>query len=321
MTLSVLLRGPRIDLVRRGLLALGAGVCLPQRAPAKPPTLTTPLPNEPGSTAAPSLPFETREISVPDAPARLARALVVLPRVRKPGQTLPVLVLLHGLGETKHPRLGLRAWLEPYGLGRAWERLAEGRVQRESVAYLSDEELAAVSQPLIKAPFSGLCVVCPFLPNPYANGAAATALDRYAAWLGEGLLPALRSQVPEASAAPEHTGIAGVSLGGFAALEVYLRRPNLYRTVGSVQGAFSVAGARTYAKRLSESKADARVWVSTSTLDPYRNANQALAKELEKSGIPVSLSVRKGPHSQDWLREIGTLEMLLWHDRALRGQV
>jgi hypothetical protein len=33
-------------------------------------------------------------------------------------------------------------------------------------------------------------------------------------------------------------------------------------------------------------------------------------------GVKNSLEVTVGAHDQLWLREVGTLTMLLWHDRA-----
>ena len=41
------------------------------------------------------------------------------------------------------------------------------------------------------------------------------------------------------------------------------------------------------------------------------------AKALGELGVDSELVVIPGPHNQPWLREIGTLEMLLWHDRHL----
>jgi len=45
----------------------------------------------------------------------------------------------------------------------------------------------------------------------------------------------------------------------------------------------------------------------------------ALSRALHERGITHDLAVLPGPHDQPWLRETGTLEMLLWQDRALFG--
>jgi enterochelin esterase-like enzyme len=137
------------------------------------------------------------------------------------------------------------------------------------------------------------------------------------------MLPAVRERVSAASREPAHTGIAGVSLGGAVALEVFVRKPRLFATLGTVQGAYGVNLGALFARRIveAESVPGRAVYVSTSHGDPYRAANERLARELEQRGMPTRLSVRKGPHSQAWLIEIGSLELLLWHDRALRGEV
>jgi acetyl esterase/lipase len=53
----------------------------------------------------------------------------------------------------------------------------------------------------------------------------------------------------------------------------------------------------------------------TSEADPFRDQNVSLAQALKKKSIPVDLAILPGPHDQPWLREAGTIEMLLWHDR------
>lgn len=283
---------------RRSLLSFGLGSCVPA-----------------GFLGEPSL--EEREIAVPDSPHQLSRAVIALPTRRDRSAKLPLLVLLHGLGETVNPKLGLRAWLDAYGLGAAVAHLQEGHLSRDAkYEFLSDEERWAIGNSLHAQPFRGLCLVCPFLPNPYVGGNWQNALARYAAWLTEKLLPAVRAELAEV--VDERVGLAGVSLGGFSALEVYLQRPAAFHALGSIQGAFSKIYAQAAAKRVLASATRPAVYVGTSSQDPYRIANLDFARALEAGGCSVSLNQRKGPHSQSWLREIGTLDALLWSDRALR---
>jgi hypothetical protein len=263
--------------------------------------------------AQPADAFSEFSLEVPDAPARLTRATVLLPRERR--ADLSVLILLHGLGETTGPRLGLRAWVDRYGLGHAWNRLSRAPLVNEDARYLSEETLAELNASLKPEPFRGLCVVCPFLPNPYATPSWSYALDRYAHYVVERLLPALATRLPELTTRSSGRAIAGVSLGGYAALEVFSRRRESFGGVGTLQGAFSQKLADSLVARMSPQGAS--VYVATSTLDPYRAANQRLASELARRNALVSLSVRPGPHSQDWLREVGTLEALRWADRTL----
>ena len=56
----------------------------------------------------------------------------------------------------------------------------------------------------------------------------------------------------------------------------------------------------------------------TSTRDTWRASSEALAAAFKERGLPTTYRVVPGPHDQPWLREAGTLETLLWLDRAGR---
>ena len=259
---------------------------------------------------------------------RLARrALLLLPRRRRAEAKLPLLVLLHGLGETGSEKLGVRAWVDRYGLASSYERLVQPPVSRtlEHARYLSDGHLQSVNQALNEQPFSGMALVCPFTPNVYRMPSREQAIDRYADWLETRLLPAVRAEA-RVSSDRKCTAIDGCSLGGYLSLEVFLKKPRLFGALGAVQGAIGASAAPRYAERLAkavhgdEPMATA-IRLGTSTGDPYRKPNERLSRELSERGVENTLEVFPGPHDQPWLREIGTLGMLLWHDRefARRG--
>ena len=69
------------------------------------------------------------------------------------------------------------------------------------------------------------------------------------------------------------------------------------------------------AKKLSVMGTTLPRYFLTSSADPFLAGNQALAAALRKKGVACDLRVLPGPHDQPWLREAGTIEMLLWHDR------
>jgi len=249
------------------------------------------------------------------------RALVLAPTHVPAGTQLPVLVLLHGLGETGNERLGIHAWGDRYGLVRCYERLRRPPVQKlfPKQRWFSDEHLSRINAELEARPLRGLVLVCPVTPNPHKVGPAARTLDRYADWIEDTLLPAVRKKVSCLEGA-ENTGLDGCSLGGYVGMEVFLRKPKLFGTFGGVQSAFNVPAAHRYAKRIAEIVAEVgprAVHMETSSQDPFRKANQALVTKLTELGVPAKLSLIPGPHNQPWLREVGTLEMLHWHDRHL----
>jgi len=257
-----------------------------------------------------------RTIEVPGE--RLARRCQLLvPREGAGGGR--VLVLLHGLGETTSEALGIRAWADRYGLCEAHERLRRPPVKRilTDAVYLTDARLAELGTELERAPFRGLPVACPFMPNVYRAGPTGAVLDRYATWLVDRLLPELRRELGTTNV---KVGLDGVSLGGFAALEVFLRRPEAFASVGTLQGAFGSGAMDGYAARIERAFAlhgRRPLRIATSSWDKGRAANERLSELLSKRGISTTLSVSPGPHDQSFLREAGSLELLLWHDRAL----
>jgi len=88
------------------------------------------------------------------------------------------------------------------------------------------------------------------------------------------------------------------------------------RTFLHAFAALSAKGAPRNARRIADAIARSGACpfhVETSTGDPYKFANQELARELGALHVPCDLRVAPGPQDQPWL-----LEMLLWHDRKLR---
>ncbi len=269
----------------------------------------------------PSSDLRALDLRLPGDPRVARRALVLAPAHVPPGTRLPMLVLLHGLGETVDERLGIHAWGERYGLVRAYERLLRPPFERTLARqrYLTDEHRDAINRALSAAPFRGMVLVCPFTPNPWKLDGAHT-IGRYADWLVGTLLPAVRDRVPVIEGRGA-CGLDGCSLGGYVGIEVFLRKPESFGVLGVVQAAISKAGAAQYARRIADAVAKAGpcpVHVETSTGDPYRAACEELGRHLGIAGLPHDLKVIPGPHDQPWLREIGTPELLLWHDRALR---
>lgn len=268
--------------------------------------------------ATPHVPLlESRVLEIEGS--RLARRVRLLFPARAASlESLPLLILLHGLGETGNEQAGLNAWSERYGLMTAYERLCRLPIVRTlaKARYLTDEQLESLNAALQARPFSGMAILCPVTPNVHRQPSATLALDEYADWIASRVLPAVQS-TSGIQGRRDTTAIDGCSLGGFIALELYLRRPDLFGSVGMVQGAVGVGSAATYAERIrraAEAHGSASIRLGTSTADPYLKANRALASELSKRAVAHTLAIAPGPHDQPWLREVGTLTMLHWHD-------
>lgn len=257
--------------------------------------------------------FDVRDLSLEGTLSK--RATLLVPSQLAPGERVPLVVLLHGLGETNQERAGAYAWLDRYGLGTAYERLRRAPIARTSTrGEWTDARLAEVNASLAERPFRGFAVACPYMPQ-----LPAAQLDPYGKWLVETLLPRVRSEAPVFDDAA-HTIFGGCSLGGYASLEIFLRRPESFAAWAGVQTAIGEAGAPGYADRLDAAlkKVGPRaLYVGTSIGDPYLKANQILGESLAKRGIARELRVSPGPHDQPWLREIGTIELLRWCDLAV----
>jgi len=274
----------------------------------------------PGAPPAPQ-DLEIRDLQVPGDRALGRRFTLFIPRHLAPGTRVPLLVLLHGLGETGDERTGAYAWTERYGLGAAYDRLRRPPLARTSKRRdWTDARLAEVNAALAAEPLRGLAIACPYTPNVNKARSPSAALDGYARWIAEVVIPRARAEAPVFDDAARTT-LDGCSLGGFVGLEVFLRRPELFGAWGGVQSAFGAHRAPGYADRIARAIAAAGprdLHLLTSTGDPFHEANVKLAAALAHKGLPRTLRVLPGPHDQPWLREAGTAEMLLWHDRRSR---
>jgi predicted esterase len=266
------------------------------------------------------VPLDVRELELAGDPRLARRALVLAPsRSLNPrGERLPVVVLLHGLGETWDDKIGVRAWSERYGLASADARLRSPPLTLPTPSkYLSAGRMDAINAQLAKKPYRGAILVCPFTPNVHKVSPEPLALDRYAEWIAHTLLPAVRRTAPARDDAAS-TAIDGCSLGGYMALEIFLRKPELFGAVGCLQPAISERMAPLYAQLIRHAidRVGPRgVHVETSNWDPELKGHEALSRRLSMLAVPHDYDVLPGGHDQIFLRERGSLETLLWHDR------
>lgn len=285
---------------RRALLAFAATAAAgaARAAPAPPP----PVPIPAG--------LAVREVTLAGR-----RATVMLPSPL-PAGPLPYAVLLHGLGETGDPKAGAWAFIERYGLATAYARLARPPVVAESArGDFTPEALRDVNALLAARPLRPLAFVCPHMPNIQTTPEARA----YGEWIARELVPAARAEAP-LDPEPRRAILGGCSLGAFVALEAFLARPEAFGGFAGVQTAVFETSAPGYATRVAEvieRHGGRDVYLATSTLDHYRKSTDALARELSKNLVLYTYRLAPGPHDQPWLREVGTLEMVLWLDRRL----
>ena len=269
--------------------------------------------------------LESAELSLVDLalPGDLAfgRALLAVPRVLPERPEL--LVLLHGLGETTEQMMGARAFAERYGLLSAVARLTHPPLARTDAAhdYFGPGRLPELNARLQQQPYRAPVLVCPFTPNPYKPRGDAV-LARFTNFVTGQLKTEVEQRLGVTFPA-SRAMISGVSLGGYLAIEIFLKKPELFCALGSAQGAFGPQQAARYAAGVAAATqrvGPRRVEIVTSSFDPYRRPNELFHQKLQQREQASRLRVSPGPHDQRWLNESGVLEMLLCADDVFAEQ-
>jgi enterochelin esterase-like enzyme len=249
-------------------------------------------------------------------------AVVLLPERAKEAR-FPVLLAFHGRGEAlKGPDRGARGWVDDYALGRALDRLkAPPLTASDFESFVTSERLARLNESLKARPFRGLVVVCPYTPDVLGGERPFEKTPPLARFVTEMLLPKVAHETPALGASA--TGIDGVSLGGRAAFGVGLLAPRSFRAIAGLQAAFDLNDAEEIARRAKDAHAQNPALVFrllTSTDDYFREPDTAIVRSMQRLGLPAQLDVVVGPHDYAFNRGPGALEMLVYHDRVLRGE-
>jgi hypothetical protein len=251
-----------------------------------------------------------------------ARAVVVVPQSTGDAggsPRFPVLVALHGRGEAvKTPAEGAMGWPRDYALVRAIDRLRTPPLRVSDYEGLVEPtRLADTNASLSAHPYAGLVVVCPWLPD--VHPAATGDISEYTRFLLETLLPRVRAETPALSG-PESTGIDGVSLGGAEALRIGLAHPEVFGAVGGIQPAVSdlPSGDWTAMAAAARSRRPGlKLHLLTSHDDYFHDSVVGVSRAWAAAGISHDFADAVRPHDYVFNRGPGSIELLLWHDRAL----
>ncbi len=238
---------------------------------------------------------------------------VLLPSSRPAREgSVSVIVALHGRGEAlRGPARGARGWLDDYALRAAFVAMRRGRLDASDFgAMASERQIGAANRLLRRHPFDHVAVVMPYTPDLIEEAPGSEALVRYGRWLAEELLPALRRALPELTADASRTGIDGVSLGGMVALDVGLRHPESFGSVGGIQPA--VRG-RTEAYAALATDRTRCLRLASSSRDPFLRATRALSRAWLERGRRHTLVEYEGPHGYAFNRGPGSVEFLRFH--------
>ena len=249
------------------------------------------------------------------------KALVLTPRWGEPGERYPLLIALHGRGESNRGLdVGARGWTRDYYLDRALARLRHPPLSSNDLfGVASEADLARLNESVRTKPFRGLVVVCPYTPDVLSTP-ALDAAEPFAEFLIKNLLPRIRKDFPVETTA-KATGIDGVSLGGRVAMLAGFSRIESFGAIGTLQAAVRTGEADAFAALASRAlkKSPLPMRILTSDRDPFRPTLEALAKGINAAGAKAEYACVTGPHDYVFNQGPGSYEMLLWHDRMLRG--
>jgi pimeloyl-ACP methyl ester carboxylesterase len=245
------------------------------------------------------------------------RALLFAP---KGAAGRPLLVALHGRGESgRGLEVGARGWRDDYELESVEKRLYAPPLSSADLRGFDDHErLARVNASLASAPYEGLCIATPYTPDLRDRSPEGAA--GFGRFVTDRLLPRARAELAGAWDG-ERVGLDGVSMGGRLALLVGLARPDVFGAVGALQPALREAEAPAIAAmaRAAIARRPLRLRLASSDADPFLPAVRALSDALRAAAVAHDLAVWPGPHDYAWNRGPGSVELLVWHERALRG--
>lgn len=249
-------------------------------------------------------------------------AVVVVPE-RRGDERFPVLFTFHGMGEArKGPERGARGWIDDYGLYKALERLRHPPLTAADLEGFADEaRLAKLNAALAQDPYRGLVIVNSYTPDMLRGDEPFSKVPPLAQFVVDQLLPRATRETP-AIGTPQTTGIDGISLGGRAALAIGLRHPAAFAAVGGLQPAFDVDDAGAVAIRAARARQNnpaLSLRLLTSNGDYFLASTKAISLALTQAGVPHTLVIVPGPHDYPFNRGPAVYEMLLHHDRVLRG--
>jgi enterochelin esterase family protein len=245
-----------------------------------------------------ALQYESRALGVP------RRALVYTPPGYEAGrETYPVLVLMHGIGDTEVD------WVHTGRANQILDNLiAEGTVRPMVVVM----PLGHARQSVGIGPVPNGRAGEPLRGDPFAHA----AIERD---LLDDLLPAVERRFRVARDA-DRRAIAGLSLGGTQGLRIGLRHLDRFGWIATLSAALVDADpAVVHAGVLADTAATHRrlrlLYVTVGRDDPLLAANQRFADALRRAGVRHTFRIEEGRHEwRLWRRNLRDVLPLLFRD-------
>ena len=229
----------------------------------------------------------------------------------------PLVIAFGGAGEcARSPRDGALAWLYYYKTDEAIRALANNRLTPDDFRRLiTPPHLNDFNRRLKDRPYRGIILACP--SSPLLSPQVGLEYPEYEEYIMDELIPALKSRY---RVADDRVGIDGVSMGGARAMYYGFKYPEVFSSIGSVQGAFGpyFDVYRHFVERHSETLKKRSIQLVTSDRDPMAPSVERMHQLLVGNSIPHLYLKLTGPHDYIFNQGPGALELLVFHDHALR---
>lgn len=230
----------------------------------------------------------------------------------------PLVIAFGGAGEcAKPPRSGALAWLHYYKTDETVSALEANRLGKAAFRGLArNDEIATFNARLNKHPYRGIILACPY--SPLLSAMHDLESQDYEHYIVRELIPALTARYRVEKG---RVGVDGVSMGGARSLYFGLKYPNVFTTIGSIQGAFGPF--LDLYERLIKSNSDIlkkrSIQLVTSDGDYLHRSVEKMHGLLLKHGLPHLYYVLTGPHDYIFNQGPGSVALLVFHNEALNG--
>ena len=292
-------------------------------AQRKPTHIARRSPSEPGPPASftekldgYAVPTEYLFVKSRHFPGAVVSVALPLSYQEQSGRTYPLVIAFGGAGEcARAPRQGSLAWVDYYKTDEAVKALASNHlVSKDFRGLATSAELSSFNRRLKSHSYRGMILVCPYSP-PLA-AAIGLEMPEYERFIVDDLVPQLKKRY---RITPGAIGVDGVSMGGARSIYYGFKYPDIFRSIGAVQGAFGPYFP-IYRDLIRENRdllKERSIQLVTSDKDFCARSVERMHRLLVKERIPHSLLRLTGPHDYIFNQGPGALALLMFHNEAL----
>ncbi|MFH1113369.1 MAG: alpha/beta hydrolase-fold protein [Pseudomonadota bacterium] len=248
-------------------------------------------------------------------------AVVTLPKdySREPHKTYPMVIAFGGAGEcARPPRDGAMAWMHYYKTDEAVEALADNELREGDFRNLVvPAHLDEFNQRLQRNPYQGIILVCP--SSPPLSFVEGGETSHYESYIMHDLIPSLKKHY---RVAPGRLGIDGVSMGGSRSMYYGFKYPDVFSSIGAVQGAVGpyLNLFENLIDRNKDTLKKCSIQLVTSDGDYLAGSVKKMHRLLLTKKIPHTYYMLTGPHDYIFNQGPGALALLVFHNDALNGK-